>query len=276
MNTFRLGLLLATFAVSATTHATPVSVSISFDRFTMGGFYGPDHAFFTGLEVDGSAVEVCGGDPTCAAAIANPASVTTVLGGGSSVEFGYDSTLAPSRKNVLSFTGNTADVAATGPDNQFMLGTLFFTNGAFHPLAFIDFTLTTQSTDSALDGKTFMGRFRLDTNSFDEIDPEAEADFFTVQDAEGVTLDPLGSVRVYDYSLCPPGFPGSPACNTGSVDLIGHIASLHLDDFTNPTGGAFVNVSTGPELDQDNSVPVPATWLLTGLGLFALRFARRS
>ena len=95
--------------------------------------------------------------------MSNPASITASLGGASSVNFGYNS--SGSRQNAFSFTGNTADVAGTGASNKFTLGTFTFTNGAFYPLAFLDFTLTTHSSDTALNNHTFSGRIRLDTNN---------------------------------------------------------------------------------------------------------------
>ncbi|MCC7483657.1 MAG: choice-of-anchor K domain-containing protein [Burkholderiales bacterium] len=276
MKTIPIATAAALAALSFSAHATPVSVTASFDRFTMGGFYNADHTYAAGLSVNNVAIDVCGGDSTCAAAMANPASVTTALGGGASVAFGYNPALLPAaRMNQFSFTGNTADVAGTGPGNQFVLGSFTYTNGSFYPLAFIDFTLTTHSTNASLDGQTFTGRIRLDTNSGDETNPEAEADYFIVLDTGGSTLTALGSVRVYDYSLCPQYFPGAPGCNSGSVDVLGHIASLHLDGFTNATGGAFTNSSTGPGLNPGTGVPEPGTLLLAALGLMGIGAARR-
>ena len=56
------------------------------------------------------------------------------------------------------------DVAGSGPENSFKLGSITYTNGMFYSLAYLDFTLTTHATDAALDNHIFNGRIRLDTN----------------------------------------------------------------------------------------------------------------
>lgn len=273
--------LVAAFALAgavASASAVQVTTTGSFTQLTMGGFYDAGHTFVSGLKVNGQAVDICGGDSTCASAINNPAGITANLSGLSSVEFGYNSAFRP---NTFAFAANTADVAGVGASNQFKLGTFTFTNGGFYPLAFFDFTLTTQSTDAAFDNKTFSGRIRLDTNSSGTDGgpgiplaiANAEADYFTLESSAGNTFTSLGSVRVYDYNACPP--PGiDPSCNTGSVDLMGHINSLHLDSFANPTGGAFLNSSTTSALSL---VPEPETYamLLAGLGLIGTIARRR-
>ncbi|MBK9444109.1 MAG: PEPxxWA-CTERM sorting domain-containing protein [Comamonadaceae bacterium] len=55
---------------------------------------------------------------------------------------------------------------------------------------------------------------------------------------------------------------------------MGHINSLHLDSFANPTGGAFLNSSTTSALSL---VPEPETYamLLAGLGLIGTIARRR-
>lgn len=258
-------------ATAASANAVPVSVTANFTQLTMGGFYNGANTYAHQLSVNGAPIDVCGGEPSCTNAMNNPASITASLSG-NSVTFGYDQNLFPSAKmNVFSFTGNTADVAGSGPQNPFTLGSFTFTNGMFYPLAFFDFTLTTHSADALYDNHTFTGRIRLDTNStnawWNSTDPEkmAEADYFTVQNSAGSTLTSLGSVRVYDYNICLAGDPSAPACNTGSVDVIGHINSLHLDSFANPTGGAFINSSTTSTL-----VPIPAAAWLLGSGLLGM------
>ena len=268
---------LAAAVVSAS--AAQVTTTGSFTQLTMGGFYDAGHTFWGGLKVNGQAVGVCGSDPNCAVAMSNPASITANLGSLSSVEFGYNNTFRP---NTFSFTANTADVAGVGASNQFKLGTFTFTNGGFYPLAYFDFTLTTKSSDAALDNKTISGRIRLDTNSTDTDGgpgiplaiANAEADYFTIESSAGDTFTSLGSVRVYDYNACPPGDSSYPNCNSGSVDLMGHINSLHLDGFANPTGGAFLNSSTTSVLSP---VPEPETYamLLAGLGLMGVIAHRR-
>jgi hypothetical protein len=178
--------------------------------------------------------------------------------------------------NQFSFAGNTSDVAGVGPQTQFNLGTFTFTNGMFYPLVYLNLTLTTHSSDTALNNKVFNGRIRLETNqslTFTR-DPQVEADYFTVQDFGGSTITSLGSARIYDYDICPAGNPSAPNCNTGSVDLIGHINSLHLDGLANATGGAFLNSSTTSEL-APATVPEPPAAFLFGSGLLGLWSARK-
>lgn len=260
---------------AASVNAALVTVTGEFSRLTMGGFYSGENTFAHQLLVNGSSINVCGGDPLCANAMNNPSSISVNLTG-SSVDFGYDDGF---RQNAFSFTGYSTNVAGVGTDNQFALGKFTFTNGGFYPLAFLDFSLTTHSTDPVLNNHTFTGRIRLDTNILDrfastDAEKMAEADYFTVQDLQGNTFTTLGSGRVYDHNICPAGAPSAPNCNTGSVDLIGHINSLHLDGLANATGGAFLNSSTTSIL-APATVPVPPAAFLFGSGLLGLRGARK-
>ncbi len=256
-------------------NAVMVSVTADFTRFTMGQFWSGANTVSNGLTVNGAVIDVCGSDPTCAIAETNPGSVSVALSG-SSVDFGYANTpWLPS--NQFSFTGYSSDVSGTGPLNDFALGSFSFTNGAFFPLAFVDFTLTTHSTDALYDNHVYSGSIRLDTVSSSTIDPLAEADYFTLLDSSGSPRNDLGSVRVYDYNRCPVGDPAAPSCNTGGVDIFGFINSLHLSSFENPTGGAFLNTSMGPVLDPTNPTQVsePSTLLLFGGGIGLLGLSAR-
>lgn len=262
---------------SAGANAAIVTVTGEFYGFTMGAFGSADATFNNQLSVNGQSIDVCGGDPACANAIARPESISTGLTG-NTVSFGYDLNRFPdARMNVFSFVGNAANVEGVGPENPFKLGTFTFTNGMFYPLAFLNYRLTTRSSDAALDNQVFDGRIRFDTNQATVFprDPQIEADYFTVQDVTGNTLTALGSARVYDYAICPSGDPSAPDCNTGSIDVFGHINSLHLDKFENATGGAFLNSSTTSTL-APATVPVPSAAFLFASGLLSLWGARKN
>jgi hypothetical protein len=264
-----LGVAIGSGSVTSAHADATVSVTAEFTLLTMGGFYSGPNTAVNGLSVNGNAIDVCGNDTTCSNAVNNPGSITAGLSG-SAVTFGY--VWNGARMNEFSFVGSSTTGTATDNGTQFKLGTLTFTNGMFYPLAYFDFTLTTRSTDAKYDDHKFSGRINLstnntgaDNNSTDQ-GKMAEADYFTVSDLGGNLLPSLGSVRVYDYSVCPSSVAG-PACNTGSVDLIGYIGSLHLDSFANPTGGAFLNSSTGSVLNPGNSVPEPTSGALSLTGL---------
>lgn len=272
-------LTLAAAAINA--NATPVSVTADFSLFTVDVLSSPTPPITVGeivtgmnergLSVNGHSIDICDTDPSCSGIFNTGVAIGLT---GSSVSFGYDFADYLHENNAFSFVGNTEDVAGTGSQNQFKLGTITFTNGGFFYFwrAHLDFTLTTHSSNANLDNHTFSGSILLDVKVSNTRDPIENADYFTVQDSQGNILTDLGSVRVYDNGICPVGDPSAPNCNTGSVDLFGHINSLHLDLFANPTGGAFVNSSTDPNL---NSVPEPNTLLLSCLGLVGFGVARR-
>lgn len=262
-----LALLLAGFGTNA--GAALVTTTAEFTRFTMGGFYTGANAFTNQLRINGSAIDICNGDPTCAAALLNPLQISIPISG-SAVSFGYTNPAAV--VNRFSFESSPQEVLGVGADNKFVLGKVTFVNGQFYPLAFIDFVLTTHSIDPLLDNHSIAGSIRLDVNATSPpFDPEVEADYFTVQDPTGRVLSTLGSVRVFDRFACPLDTPSGVACNTGSVDVVGHINSLHLDYFANPTGGAFLNPNVGSSIAP---LPEPGTVQLVALSLLLLAALR--
>jgi len=152
--------------------------------------------------------------------------------------------------NTISFLPNTADVEK---NEVFQLGTLRVQNGNWFAAAGggtgiteIGFTITTSSTDSEFDGHTFSGALMYETMM------GLAPDQYWIKDH----LE-YGVFTVEDY----------PNTNVGTIDLNGYIASLHVTDFSNPTGGA-VLVSSVPE-------PETYSMILAGLGLVCVAARRR-
>ena len=265
---------IALFSLASTTSAysTSVTVTAEFTKLTMGAFYDSTITYRNQLAVNGVNIDICGIDPTCASAIQNPRDISFPISG-NSVNFGYDTARLPgSQVNIFTFSSSTQEVGGVGSDNKFKLGAFTFSNGQFYPLAFIDFTLTTHSIDPAFDNHSMSATIRLDVNATaTPRDPYKEADYFTIQDGSGNILTPLGSVRVFDSFACPSGTPIGVNCNTGSAEIYGHINSLHLDNFANPTGGAFLNPSVTPSISP---VPEPASLFMYAVGIFIVSTRR--
>ena len=138
-------------------------------------------------------------------------------------------------------------------------GAVALTNGSFYPTAYIGFTLTTHS-DLAEYNQTFSGQWIIRSIApANNPLPEAQADEVQVARANGLSLPGLGTLRVYERTFCP--IAGDTTCNHGSVELLGHFASLHLDAFSDPQGGAFIGASPVPE---------PASMVLLAAGIAVL------
>jgi hypothetical protein len=257
--------------------AVPVSVTAEFTSFQMGAFVSQQSADNLGLLVNGSNVVF-----DAAAAFLNPLSVSRAISG-SQVSFGYI-VAAQRGGNTFGFTAAAPqEVSGRGAGNSFLLGSFSFTNGAFHPLSYINFEFTTHSSDAAFDGIQLAGRVRLDVNATTTnfLDPalrdraaKEEADYFTLQSANGQTFASLGSVRVFDVNRCLTADLTAPNCNTGSVDVYGYIDSLHFDHFANATGGAFLDSSVTGALTPPAPVPEPGSAALMFAGLVVAGLAR--
>jgi hypothetical protein len=228
--------------------AVPVTVSAQMNSLRIETVGLNPAVRFNGLQIDGA--DVMEFD------IPNGA---VALSGAPSVSFGLAKWLNLG-VNTLSFSGST-DVDVTGgtPSQPFSLGRLSFTNGSFYPTAYIGFTLTTHS-DLAEYNQTFSGQWIIRSIApANNPLPEAQADEVQVARANGLSLPGLGTLRVYERTFCP--IAGDTTCNHGSVELLGHFASLHLDAFSDPQGGAFIGASPVPE---------PASMVLLAAGIAVL------
>ncbi len=147
------------------------------------------------------------------------------------------------------------------PGQEFLLGTLTYTNGIWFSDPDFGFTLTTQSLDPALDGLVFQDTLHLfiTTNAAGNT-PFQNADFVYF-----LNNTALGSVRAFEL------FDSPVVANSVTVDVYGRISSLHVTRFDNAVGGGFIDPSVGAQ----PSVPEPAALALLTTGLLGLARAGR-
>ncbi len=264
MKKFSIFILLGLSSTQA--FAFPVTTSIRFTGVTI--YDSGDGGTFPGrgLQINGETITDCV-DPT--GPVICTADLTPYTGSGQSISYGYAN---GTRVNAFSYSSDTSNVLNFGPDNAFTLGSITYTNGWFYFESAWDFELTTHSDFPLFDGHVFQGRLHLFAPDNHDGEPERSADYFFIEDAAGQALQDIGSARVYDYAYCPDNDPTAPACNTGSVDIIGHINSLHIDALANPSGGAFISPSLDP---LDTPVDEPPAFWLTLAGLAAVGASRR-
>jgi hypothetical protein len=161
----------------------------------------------------------------------------------------------------------TADV-----NGEFKLGTLTFTNGLWTGDA--DFGLNIDVHDSTNDKDyDFSGYVHMGLTPNSSLNTPAEnADYIYLTDAshnpleDPLTLDPIGSFRVYELTDSPTG------TNSGTVDLYGTVDGLDPTRFENPTGAGFLNPSVTNSL-APVAVPEPASAASFGAGLLFLAIA---
>ena len=159
---------------------------------------------------------------------------------------------------INSFSFQAAENSNYGFGEEFLLGSLAFTNGFWWtdpvPPSFT-FSISA-SSKNVHDGEeqVFNGTIRLvgkvdDSDWTDEPDPVKEADWFYIQESPE-----LGSVGVFEGE-------------TGSIEIWGKYGSLNLVEFRNPTEKTL----TSDSLPYDSApIPEPATVLLFGLGLLGV------
>lgn len=163
--------------------------------------------------------------------------------------------------NLVSFEPANPQIVP-GLNDEFLLGTLTFTNGVWFgvgPVATFHFTLTTASSNPALNGKTFDDSLTLyiTPNDFVMDSPADNADFLYFMD-----LSFLGSTRVFELNDSP------THTNTATFDVYGMIDDLVPTRFANAQGAGFIDPGIGAA--PTSAAPEPATSISFGLGLAAL------
>ena len=166
--------------------------------------------------------------------------------------------------NMVAFSPVGPLVAQVG--SVFKVGTFTVTNGSWfgnsaseniYPDTDFGFSISTHSSDPALDGFTFTDTLRFAVTNPDN--PNAtiqdDADYFYF-----VNRRDLNTISVFERTD-PQGNPTSG--NTGSIDLMVKIGSLIPVAFSNATGAAFIG-------NQVSEVPEPGQGPLFGLGLCAM------
>ena len=187
---------------------------------------------------------------------------TTVLPAGTS---NIDYSAGVGTVNNFHFT--PADDANVSRGDIFKLGSFTFTNGTWFVFRSDDglsllntirlpFSLTTHSSTVELNNQVFNGTINLVVNANSD-DPYVSADYFYVAERPD-----LGSVRVFEQFVQPPGNPGF----TGTAEFYGQIGSLIPRSFSNPSGAAFLSPSVGID-PLVNPVSEPDILPLTMLGL---------
>lgn len=152
----------------------------------------------------------------------------------------------PEATNTIQFSAAQATGIARG--DVFRLGTFSVTNGSWYsPLnggldpVEIGFRIRTRSADPLLDGHEFQGTLGYATYASVGGTALENADAYWI-----VERPELGAARVFELQ-------------SGSFELYGHIGSLEVDGFGNPSGGVILTASI-------EAIPEPSTCALLTLG----------
>lgn len=243
--------------MSGWAEAAPVSVQLKFNSFE--GVVGSDFQFVTFLD-QGSGPQILCPDAGCGTGI-GVASVP--LAGSNQVEFWNEDFGVERPHNAIRFVSSGVQHVSLG--EEFLLGTISYTNGIWFTDPEFSVTLTSSSTDPLFDNKSWNDTIHLFiTPNLPSNAPRQNADFIFLK-----LLEPLGSVRAFELGESPEG-------NTVEAELHGAINSLDLTRFANASGGGFLDPSTGA---QPTAVPEPGSLALlatalAGLGWFKRRLRR--
>jgi hypothetical protein len=165
--------------------------------------------------------------------------------------------------NLIGFEAATFENIEIG--ESFKLGTFTYQNGQVISPFELSFSLETVSDD---DGFTqdYEGTLVFDTTSNNPAinpTPSERADYFHIKEETD-----MEGVWVYETNEVDPD-SGTSLLNLGTVELWGRIGSIELDEFKNPTGGAFLAAV------PNNTIPEPTTIFLFGLGLLSFAGVNR-
>lgn len=237
--------LAAVFALASPAAASLVNVTGRITHFS--GTVGYDNQFYTYFDTGSGPTLICP-DAGCLPGI----SIANVNLNTPSVEFWSSLAGTDNTHNELAFASAAAEDVGLG--QEFLWGSITYTNGIWFTDPVFDVEFTSHSADPAFDGHVFTDTVHLFiTTNNAALTPAQNADFVYF-----VGHPELGSIRAYELGNSPTG------SNSVTVEFYGHINSLDPDRFANPTGGGFLSPSIEP-LPEPAGLESLALLLLAGL-----------